>query len=166
MTSQILALLSLIQCPLLASHCLPPYSPTELHVLYCVNFICSPFSFLGHSFNIVAPQKWLAEKTTYCSKVVTIVKRPLEQETALHSPPHNQNISPINNGMLLWVCHIAKRDASWPKVSPRRPRACTHAATRVGCTQLSPGNSQTDSWLFCIYARLLYNDNTGFPCAQ
>lgn len=83
-----LAFLSLIQCPLLASHCLRSYSPTELHVLYCVKTLfVPPFSFLGHSFNILAPQKWLAEKTTNCSKVVTIVKRPLEQETALHSPP-------------------------------------------------------------------------------
>lgn len=88
-------------------HCLPTYKPTELPVLHCVHCYFSPFlfswPFFGHPSSVLrselqkepptAPRRGPLLRTLKCRKQLCIPQL---------------NISPVNNSMLLRVCHITE----------------------------------------------------------
>lgn len=86
----------------------PPRPPPILHasrtacsLLFLRSCAFLPFSFLSHSSDILAPSS-----EEGCREP----PRPLlERRKQLCDPPHHQNISLSNNGVLLSVCHISER---------------------------------------------------------
>lgn len=110
---------SLMQSPHLASHCPPSYKPRELPVLHCVKLYFFPFlfswPFFQHPSSILRSELQRAPPTV--PKMWPLLTKPPAQETALHSPP---NISPTNNSMLLWACHITEGMQVDPEPWPTR----------------------------------------------
>lgn len=132
---------NLMQRPHLASHCVRSYKHTQnclFSIVLNVIFFPPLSLFLAIlSTSSRRPQKRVAERTTDCSKVVAIVSQPPCAGNSFAFPP--PNISPPNNGVLLWVCHIIEGMQDDQEPGPTQDMHTCGLHSRD--TQLSFGNT-------------------------